>query len=73
MTSPLLYTTAEAAALLAVKPSWLKRRTKVLPCTRLGERGLIRWSEQNLVDIIAGGRSEPVRLDADLRPVRGAA
>lgn len=75
MTDRLLYTTAEAARLLSVTESWLKRgaTAHVLPHTRLGARGLVRWSEQDLAEIVTAGQTPPVVLDQHLRPVRGAA
>lgn len=75
MTAPLLYTTAEAARLLSVTQSFLKRgaTAHVLPHTRLGPRRLVRWSPENLAAIVADGQTTPVVLDQHLQPVRGVA
>ncbi len=50
-----LYTPAEAARLLAVRESWLRRRvtTRLVPCTFLGKH--LRFSNADLVAIAAAG------------------
>jgi excisionase family DNA binding protein len=50
----LLFTVKEAAARLAVPMSWLYERTrkKTVPCRRLGK--YIRFTEQDLLDIVSG-------------------
>lgn len=52
--TPLLYTPAQAAQLLAVKESWLRRKAgrRVIPCTFLGKH--LRFSARDLVAIIEG-------------------
>jgi excisionase family DNA binding protein len=60
-TEKLLYTVEEAASQLGLKPSWLYERTRrnELPCRRLGK--YLRFSEEDLQDIIAkatAGRQE---------------
>lgn len=59
MTAPLL-TTPEAAAVLRVSSSWLKKAAAagVVPCTRIG-RG-VRFSEENLAEIVANGQQRVV-------------
>ena len=53
--APLLYTPAEAAALLAVPESWLRRKAgrRLIPCTFLGKH--LRFSPANLADITQAG------------------
>lgn len=55
-----LHTTAEAAALLAVSPSFLKRgaTARTLPHTRVGR--FVRFSDDDLAEIVRRGRVEPV-------------
>lgn len=49
----LLYTPAQAAALLQVRESWLRRnaRTRTIPCTFLGRH--LRFSPADLAAIVA--------------------
>ena len=55
-----LYTTAEAAALLKVSPSWLKRAAaaRAVPCRRLGR--LVRFSGSDLEEIVTKAADRPV-------------
>lgn len=55
-----LHTTAEAAALLAVSPSFLKRgaTARALPHTRVGR--FVRWSDDDLAAIIRAGHTAPI-------------
>lgn len=57
---PLLFTPEEAARLLGVKPSWLRRKAaaRVIPCTFLGKH--LRFSRADLEAIIADGE-QPAR------------
>ncbi|MEU8138927.1 helix-turn-helix domain-containing protein [Streptodolium elevatio] len=57
----LLLTPAQAAARLQVRESWLRAKVsaRVVPCTFVGRH--LRFSEQDLADIIAAGRTEPRR------------
>ncbi|SFQ74741.1 DNA binding domain-containing protein, excisionase family [Amycolatopsis arida] len=54
-----LYTPAEAARTLAVKESWLRRQAGVraIPCTFLGKH--LRFSEDDLREIVRRGRRPP--------------
>jgi excisionase family DNA binding protein len=56
---PLLYTPAQAAELLAVKESWLRRKAgrRVIPCTFLGKH--LRFSARDLAAIIEGDDQPP--------------
>ncbi|WP_436776751.1 helix-turn-helix domain-containing protein [Yinghuangia sp. YIM S09857] len=57
----LLLTPAQAAARLQVRESWLRAKVsaRVVPCTFVGRH--LRFSEQDLADIVAAGRTEPRR------------
>lgn len=52
-----LYTPAEAAAMLAVKESWLRRKAsrRTIPCTFVGKH--LRFSTDDLHEIIQQSRS----------------
>jgi excisionase family DNA binding protein len=72
---PLLYTVEEAAALLQVRPSWLRRKAaaRAVPCTFLGKH--LRFSRTDLDAIITGGsqqtapaRQRPATVPAGRRP-----
>lgn len=54
-----LYTPAEAAALLRVRPSWLTRKAaaRAIACTYLGKH--LRFSPADLTAIIAAGAVTP--------------
>ncbi|MEU0558477.1 helix-turn-helix domain-containing protein [Dactylosporangium sp. NPDC006015] len=57
--TPLLYTAAQAAALLQVSPSWLRRKAtaRAIPCTFVGKH--LRFSANDLASIIAAGAHSP--------------
>jgi excisionase family DNA binding protein len=57
---PLLYTPEQAADLLGVKPSWLRRKAaaRAVPCTFVGKH--LRFSRTDLETIIADG-AHPAR------------
>lgn len=57
----LLYTPAQAAELLAVKESWLRRKAgrRTIPCTFLGKH--LRFSDENLRTIIESGTQATLR------------
>lgn len=57
MTAPRLYTTEQAAALLSISPSFLKRgaTADALPHTRVGR--FIRWSDEDLAEIVRRGQA----------------
>ncbi|GAB3006201.1 helix-turn-helix domain-containing protein [Saccharothrix stipae] len=59
-TSRLLRTPAEAAALLAVRESWLRRKAgrREIPCTFLGKH--LRFSPDDLTSIVHAG-ARPAR------------
>jgi hypothetical protein len=52
--APILFTPAQAAALLQVRESWLRRRAarRAVPCTFLGKH--LRFSSENLKQIASG-------------------
>jgi hypothetical protein len=56
---PLLYRPADAAELLAVPESWLRRQAgrRLIPCTLVGKH--LRFRAADLAAITAGG-SQPV-------------
>jgi excisionase family DNA binding protein len=53
--SRLLYTAGQAAQLLGIKPSWLRRKAaaRAIPCTFVGEH--LRFSPADLEAIVAEG------------------
>jgi excisionase family DNA binding protein len=55
---PLLYTVDQAAALLQVRPSWLRRKAaaRAVQCTFLGKH--LRFSRTDLDAIITGGSQQ---------------
>ena len=75
-TGPLLYTPAEAAELLKVRESWLRRRAtaRAVPCTFLGKH--LRFSPADLVAIARAGATptgpppRPGRSPLRRRPAR---
>jgi excisionase family DNA binding protein len=56
---PRLYTAEQAAALLQVSPSWLRKRAtaRAIPCTFVGKH--LRFSMNDLAMIIAAGAYTP--------------
>lgn len=66
--TPQLYTPAQAADLLAVPESWLRRQAgqRRIPSTRIGKH--LRFSATDLGDIVAAGHRQPRRRGA--RPTR---
>jgi excisionase family DNA binding protein len=77
---PLLYTPAEAAQLLKVRESWLRKKAaaRQIPCTFLGRH--LRFSPTDLTTIVATAAQPPTgrrrgtrgstRRDPDLNPPR---
>ncbi|MEU4828223.1 helix-turn-helix domain-containing protein [Actinomadura sp. NPDC023710] len=55
-----LYTPAEAAAMLQVRESWLRKKAsaRAIPCTFVGKH--LRFSDQDIAGIIAAGAKQPV-------------
>jgi excisionase family DNA binding protein len=66
---PRLFTPAEAAGLLAVRESWLRRRVtaRAVPCTFLGKH--LRFSAADLRAIAAAG-ARPAGPQSRPRPTR---
>ncbi|GAA4227933.1 hypothetical protein GCM10022254_16840 [Actinomadura meridiana] len=62
-----LYTPAEAAAMLQVRESWLRKKAsaRTVPCTFIGKH--LRFSEQDIDAIIAAGAKQPVVRRRDRR------
>ena len=59
--APLLYTAEQAAELLHVRVSWLRKKAsaRAIPCTFVGKH--LRFSPADLAAIIAAGASKPTR------------
>ena len=55
-----LYTPAEAADMLQVRESWLRKKAsaRAIPCTFIGKH--LRFSDQDIAAIIAAGAKQPV-------------
>ncbi|MFE9101676.1 helix-turn-helix domain-containing protein [Actinomadura geliboluensis] len=55
-----LYTPGEAAAMLQVRESWLRKKAsaRAIPCTFIGKH--LRFSDQDVAAIIAAGSKQPV-------------
>ncbi|WP_309117563.1 helix-turn-helix domain-containing protein [Saccharothrix sp.] len=56
---PILYTPEQAAALLQVRPSWLRRRAaaRAVPCRFLGKH--LRFTRQDLLEIATASHQPP--------------
>jgi excisionase family DNA binding protein len=56
---PQLYTPAEAAQLLRVPESWLRKKAaaRAIPCTFVGKH--LRFSSTDLAEIVAAGARQP--------------
>lgn len=68
MTQPVqLYTPAEAAEMLKVRESWLRKKaaSRVIPCTFLGKH--LRFSGEDIEAIIAAGKKRPAATRAPRR------
>lgn len=63
-----LYTPAEAAILLAVRESWLRRKAgqRRIPCTFVGRH--LRFSAADLAGIVENGATPAMRHSAPRRP-----
>lgn len=59
MSAPQLHTPAEAAELLKVPESWLRKKAaaRLIPCTFLGKH--LRFSDDDLRQIVQSGSQEP--------------
>lgn len=68
-----LYTPAEAAEMLAVRESWLRRRAaaRAVPCTFLGKH--LRFSRADVVAIAAAAAHPPATTRPDRPRGRGRA
>lgn len=55
-----LYTPAEAAEMLQVRESWLRKKAsaRAVPCTFIGKH--LRFSDQDIDAIIAAGAKRPI-------------
>ncbi len=65
-----LYTPAEAAQILKVPESWLRKKAaaRVIPCTFVGKH--LRFSSADMATIVAAGARQPrQRHDAPARRV----
>ncbi|WP_242907471.1 helix-turn-helix domain-containing protein [Actinomadura terrae] len=63
-----LYTPAEAAAMLRVRESWLRKKAsaRVIPCTFIGKH--LRFSEHDVTAIVAAGAKQPLGRRGRARP-----
>ncbi|MBB5808900.1 excisionase family DNA binding protein [Saccharothrix ecbatanensis] len=70
VSAPRLYTPAQAAELLAVRESWLRRKAgqRAIPCTFLGKH--LRFSAANLRDIADSGNCTPPTVHSRPRRTR---
>ena len=71
MTAPLLYTPAEAAEMLRIPESWLRKKaaTRAIPCTFVGKH--LRFSVDDIERIIkAGTRAPAASIPRPRRPRR---
>ncbi len=59
MNGPRLYTPAEAAQVLRVPESWLRKKAaaRVIPCTFVGKH--LRFSSADLAEIVEAGARQP--------------
>ncbi|MBO2450752.1 helix-turn-helix domain-containing protein [Actinomadura barringtoniae] len=64
MDTPRVHTPAEAARLLRVRESWLRKKAaaRAIPCTFLGKH--LRFSDDDLALLIREGRRPPRRAAA---------
>ncbi|WP_395108219.1 helix-turn-helix domain-containing protein [Actinomadura sp. SCN-SB] len=71
MSKTQLYTPAEAARVLKVRESWLRKKAaaRLIPCTFVGRH--LRFSEGDLEEIINSGSRRPVTAAGRPRPRRG--
>jgi excisionase family DNA binding protein len=60
MSVPRLHTPAEAAELLKVPESWLRKKVaaRLIPCTFLGKH--LRFSDNDLTEIVQSGAKQAV-------------
>jgi excisionase family DNA binding protein len=60
MNAPRLHTPAEAAELLKVPESWLRKKVaaRLIPCTFLGKH--LRFSDDDLTEIVQSGAKQAV-------------
>ncbi len=70
MNDPQLFTPAEAAHLLKVPESWLRKKAaaRVIPCTFVGKH--LRFSSNDLIKIIDSGARRPATSTAGMRVTR---
>ena len=59
MNAPLLHTPAQAAQVLNVPESWLRKKaaSRLIPCTFVGKH--LRFSDADLAAIVAAGERPP--------------
>ncbi|WP_222598528.1 helix-turn-helix domain-containing protein [Lentzea tibetensis] len=64
---PVLYTPEQAAKMLQVRPSWLRRRAaaRTVPCRFLGKH--LRFAKQDIEEIAAAGRQSARNLPEPTR------
>jgi excisionase family DNA binding protein len=63
-----LYTPEQAAVLLQVRPSWLRKKAaaRAVPCTFVGKH--LRFSAADVAAIVAAGHQEPQPRSRGRRP-----
>jgi excisionase family DNA binding protein len=66
--APLLYTADQAAALLQISPSWLRKKAtaRAIPCTFIGKH--LRFSTNDLALIITAGAHTPATSNVSDQP-----
>jgi excisionase family DNA binding protein len=59
MSTPQLHTPAEAARILKVPESWLRKKAaaRVIPCTFVGKH--LRFSDEDIAEIVQAGARRP--------------
>jgi excisionase family DNA binding protein len=59
-----LYTPAEAARILKVRESWLRKKAsaRLIPCTFVGKH--LRFSDNDITEIVTAGARQPVTYRA---------
>jgi len=62
-----LHTPAEAAEILSIRESWLRRKAaaRAIPCTFVGKH--LRFSEDDIAQIMAEGARQPVTRSRRIR------
>ena len=67
VSAPVLHTPAEAADLLKVRESWLRKKAaaRAIPCTFLGKH--LRFSDDDIAEIVRSGARKPKGATPSMR------